>query len=357
MYNDKTYYENEFRRIQESRRNPASGTEPERFWRMDKILSDSDKQYLGRIFSGFLGQRDNDSERSQCSCRWNDRRTDLKAKENTFSIIEVQASIFHDIFEINRSYLRYGELVDLHDDYNGCKCFLTSDGLAGFAIEPDGNLVSVFSQYGRLKQGFLHAIKDFIIEQGATHCDCYDSKLQPLPAIYEKTIGWQSASRMKYNMAYDHDDIAKNHDMPDIAFLVWSPHKVERHDFNEDEYLEASLWQKETILKSNISCNLNNNQSVFPGTRDKLWKYPPYLVTDIKFNADYNQISSLTIKNGIGKIKTFSGNQIDGNNRIILELNDLTIKYGIMTGKTEFFPHPKKSESTTKLSKPRGMHR
>ncbi|MBQ0142623.1 MAG: hypothetical protein KBT06_07485, partial [Prevotellaceae bacterium] len=446
MYNDKTYYENEFRRIQESRRNPAPGTESERFWRMDKILSDSDKQYLGRIFSGFLGERSNEPEGSQCCSRGDDWRADLIAKGNTFTILEVGSLLFHDIFEINRSYLRYGELVVLHDDYSDCKCFLTSDGLAGFAIDPDGNLISVFSQYGRLKPGFLHAIKDFVIEQGATHCDCYDSKLQPLPSIYEKTLGWQVASRMKYNMAFDHDSIAANHDKPDIAFMVWSRRKIEKHEYDENEYEQASLWQKAAILKSKaedadfknlyysfLNCgnieisneevslitlygtlskeeknivgsslsyleslvqilqsktilpslrlreqksnimdkqadysnNLNTCQARYPGTNNKIWCNLPYTIIDIKFstppyaggkplnecpgwtelNADWGHIDSITIKDGMGNEHIFSGNQIDDKNRIVFELEDMTVKYSIETGGVEFFPHPKKDKT------------
>lgn len=53
-----------------------------------------------------------------------------------------------------------GELVDLHDDYSNCKCFISDDGLCGFAIEEDGNLVSVFSLNPSTKRGFLYAINE-----------------------------------------------------------------------------------------------------------------------------------------------------------------------------------------------------
>lgn len=449
MYNDKTYYENEFRRIQESRRNPAPGTEPRQYHMGKRMLDDSGRLNLGRILSGFLGQWDNESKWRQCSSRRNSQRIDLTAKGNTFTILKVDAGTFHDVFEINRSLLLHGELVDLHDDYSDCKCFLTSDGLAGFAIEPDGNLISVFSQFSTSKPGFLHAIKDFVIEQGATHCDCYDSKLQPLPSIYEKTLGWQVASRMKYNMAFDHDSIAANHDKPDIAFMVWSRRKIEKREYKENEYEKASLWQKTAILKGKVedtdfknlyysflnygeieisneeaspitlystlskeekniigsslsyleslvqilqdkkvlptlrlqeqkiyildkqtdySINLDNCQAVYPGTQDKLWCCPPYVVTDVKFstppyadgkplnecpgwtglNADWGHIDSITIQNGNGDSKKFAGEQIDKENRLVFEQEDMTIKYGIETGKAEFYLHLKKSESQTR---------
>lgn len=100
----------------------------------------------------------------------------------------------------------------MHEDYSDCKCFLTEDGTAGFAVEPDGNLVSVFN-LGTTK-GFLSAVKDMVREAGATHLDAYASSKQNLHLMYEKTLGFHTASTMDYNMEYDHDDIAKNHGNP-----------------------------------------------------------------------------------------------------------------------------------------------
>ena len=260
MAYDKKIYEFELKRLQESRRTPASGTEPEQYHSGTKNLEDNDRRNVARLFSGFLERlRQNGPEGSERSSRWIGFRTNLTARNNLFGISEVDSKTFHDIFEINRNLLKHGELVDLHENYSNCKCFLADDGLAGFAIEPNGNLISVFSQYGDNKRGFLHAIKSFVTEQGATHCDCYDSKLQPLPSIYEKTLGWQEASRMKYNLAYDHDNIAKNHGMPDIAFMVHSNRKVEKRAFNENQFEEASSWQQKA-LKSELSASCNKNE-------------------------------------------------------------------------------------------------
>lgn len=115
----------------------------------------------------------------------------------------MNGTLFHDVFQTVRQYLPNGELVDLHDNYDNCKCFLSEDGLQGFAIEEDGNLISVFSLNSaelQEKKGFLYAIKDFIREQGATHLDAYASPQQNLEEIYKKTLGFQVASTMDYNM-------------------------------------------------------------------------------------------------------------------------------------------------------------
>ena len=153
---------------------------------------------------------------------------------------EVSPQLFHDVFEIVRYYTKNAELVDLHDDYSDCKCFLTEDGTAGFAVEPDGNLVSVFN-LGTTK-GFLSAIKDLVREAGATHLDAYASNKQNLEAMYAKTLGFHTASTMDYNMEYDHDDIAKNHGNPQVVFMV--DHEVaEPKHFDKDSYDEAQNYQ------------------------------------------------------------------------------------------------------------------
>ena len=159
---------------------------------------------------------------------------------------EVSPKLFHDIFEVVRYYTKNAELVDLHDDYSEDKCFLTEDGTAGFAIEPDGNLVSVFN-LGTSK-GFLSAAKDLIREAGATHLDAYASSKQNLQLMYEKTIGFHTAATMDYNMEYDHDDIAKNHGNPQVVFMV-DHEVVEPKHFDKDSYDAAQQYQLSQLSK------------------------------------------------------------------------------------------------------------
>ncbi len=119
----------------------------------------------------------------------------------------VNPKLFHDIFQIVKQYLRSGDAVDLHDDYSDCRCFLSKDGLSGFAIEPDGNLVSVFS----LKSGFLSACGAYMVKMGAVKLDCFDSKLQSLPDIYKKTLGFELASKLKFDKSFLEKDKGKDY--------------------------------------------------------------------------------------------------------------------------------------------------
>ena len=167
--------------------------------------------------------------------------------ETSFNVhIEVDPKLFHDIFEVARYYTHNGELVDLHDDYSDAKCFLTEDGTAGFAVESNGNLVSVFNL--GTARGFLSAVKDLVREAGANHLDAYASSEQNLELMYEKTLDFHTAATMDYNMEYDHDDIAKNHGNPQVVFMV--DHEVaEPKHFDKDSYDAAQQYQLSQLSK------------------------------------------------------------------------------------------------------------
>ena len=237
--NKEINYGNDFRRVQETVR--RSSKEVGKSVSGRNIPLDR-RQDLANVLRRELG--------SQYSFTHGSSRTLTNQKHGTTFVLhsEVDPLLFHDFFEVVRYYVDNGELVDLHADYTGCKCFLTEDGTAGFAIEPDGNLVSVFN-LGTTK-GFLGAVKDVIIESGATHLDAYASSNQNLRLMYEKLLGAKAASTMDYNMEYDHDDIAKKHDEPDVVFMVLgksAEKEVEEKHFNKDQYDEAVDWQMANV--------------------------------------------------------------------------------------------------------------
>lgn len=194
----------------------------------------------------------------------------LSGKGNQFNIYEgVDPSLFHDIFEVSRKYLRNGELVDLHDvettedgvGYNDCYNYLSEDGLSGFSITPDGDLISVFN--ASEKGGFLRAISD-VVKARAKTLDCYASPNQNLMEMYQKTFGFKTASVMDYNLEYDHDNIAENHDMPKVAFMVNTETDVELREFGEDEYDEAVAYRNSFVNQAAT----NEAASFIPQTDD-----------------------------------------------------------------------------------------
>lgn len=221
----------EFRRVQEAVRKGSQGQRKSIY---DGDLSTDQRQRLANVLRGQLGSINSFIHGSS-------RTVTNQRKGTSFNIhSEVNPQLFHDMFEVVRYYTQNGELLDLHDDYSDAKCFLTEDGTAGFAIEPDGNLVSVFN-LGTTK-GFLSAIKDLARAEGANHLDVYVSSKENLQRIYEVTLGFHVAATMDYNMEYDHDDIAKNHGNPQVVFMV--DHEVaELKHFDKDSNDAAQQYQ------------------------------------------------------------------------------------------------------------------
>lgn len=247
----------EFRRVQEgSKKFLEKGISD--FNEGRRSLSDQDRERIGGILGRLLESNSNGSWHGIQS---NLTHTNKDGSIGSFNIGKVDGNLFHDIFEVTKTYLYNGELVDLHDDYSDCNCYITSDGLCGFAIEPNGNLVSVFSLSPRTNKGFLYAIRDFIKQEGATHLEAYESKKQPLQEMYSKTLGFHTAATMDYNMEYDHDDIAKNHGNPQVVFMV--DHEVaEPKHFDKDSYDAAQQYQLSQLHLKNSKKMLTSDTKI-----------------------------------------------------------------------------------------------
>ncbi len=213
----------------------------------NKSLDEGVRERFSRsVKSIFLGSNDNGISNAK-------GLLNLTAKNNNFNIYEgVNPTVFRDVFEMARKYLKYGELVDLHTiettedgvGYNDCYNYLSEDGLSGFSITPDGDLISVFNASG--KSGFLRAIAPIIKEKAKT-LDCYASENQNLMAIYSSIFGFKTASLMDYNMEYDHDNIAENHGTPRIAFMVNTEAEVETKEFSKEQYDEAVNYRNSFV--------------------------------------------------------------------------------------------------------------
>ena len=236
----------EFRNLQAESQG-MSYEDTQAYWSGSRKIDDEVRGRLSRTFG--LELRPTNSKRVLSI------RTLLNPKtNNTVNIVEgVDASLFHDVFEISRKYLRNGELVDLHDiettedhgiGYKYCDNYLSEDGLSGFSITPDGDLISVFNL--NTERGFLKTIAPIVKEKAKT-LDCYASENQNLMVMYEKIFGFKTASVMDYNMEYDHDNIAENHNEPKVAFMVNTESDVELRNFTKDEYNEAVEYRNSFI--------------------------------------------------------------------------------------------------------------
>lgn len=278
-------YSDDFRRVQ-ARSKGLSKQDISEFNRRKREINDADRRLLSRVFRRQLISASNRS--------WHDQRTLIDPVHQTpIQILEnVDGQLFHDIFEIVKNYLPNGELVDLHENYDNATCYLAADGLSGFAVEDNGNLVSVFNLNPKIK--FLRTIKDYVTECGATHLDGCNSPKQPLAEIYQHTLGWQVASLMDYNMEFDHEDIAANHDAPQVAFMVNSSQDVETKSFDKDSYDEAEAYQQEQVKAIFENCS-----KVIDENGEPLAVYPvPSSTNTTDEGAGNNQQTGLYFETG-----------------------------------------------------------
>ena len=226
----------EFRKLQaESQRMSYEDTQS--YWSGSRKIDDGLRGRLSRSVKQILLDSRNNGGGNDS------RLLSVSAKGNQFNIYKnVNAELFHDVFEISRKHLQFGELVDLHGvettedhgiGYKYCDNYLSEDGLSGFSITPDGDLISVFNASG--KKGFLRAIAPYVKENAKT-LDCYISPKQNLQSMYESIFGFKTASVMDHNEFFDHDDIAKNHNEPKVAFMVNTDSDVEVREFTKDQY-------------------------------------------------------------------------------------------------------------------------
>lgn len=131
----------------------------------------------------------------------------------------VKPERFHDVLSqavqvVRPSGRRVGETVHLYglDEYRDMRTFLNADGTAGYAIKPDGDLVSVFNVGG--PGGGKTALRS-AIQRGATKLDAFDEvsptfalgKTDPrdtqknLPNFYRR-FGFREVGRDPWDPAY-----------------------------------------------------------------------------------------------------------------------------------------------------------
>lgn len=205
------------------------------------------RKRLARIFQGWLVDRGIDSRDA--------KPLYLKSPTgNTFKVYQnVDGETFYKIFKIVRPFIDHGEFVDVHQvkstnesgiGYDETINYLSDDGLSGFAITPEKDLISVFN--GSDKRGWLRAVAPLVKKEVKT-LDCYASSTFNLSGIYKRTFGFKTASLMEWNPLYDRDNVGKNYHNPDVAFMVNTDEEVETKHFGKDEYEEAVTYRNEFI--------------------------------------------------------------------------------------------------------------
>lgn len=239
-------------------------------------------------------------------------------KVGDFKIFKnVDGQTFHDIFEIARTYLPNGELVDLHEvvDYKNTRNYLSKDGMSGFAITKEGDLISVFNAGS--KRGWLRSIQPIIAKKAKT-LDCYASSKQNLPEMYSKLLGFKTASLMDWNSEYDHDNIGAVHGEPKVAFMVKTDAEVTLRTFGKDDY-DGAVAYRNSLVPKQVSTNRPTEREIIKNNANLKHEkvYSLKTVNQIVDNALVNMLNKwgnaikITIPTGKTKLKEFTFEELN----------------------------------------------
>jgi len=172
-----------------------------------------------------------ETELRQRSSEWDNSRDRSQS-----SIIEVSSDDFYNNFTREYKSLNKNLFVEVHDKefYKNCKTFLKPNGKAGIAIEPNGNIVSVFNN--DTERGWTKTALIFALQNGGNHLDCYNDIKQSLPILYSR-YGFIPVAKIKFI-----DKFAPkgwNYELwgrPDIVFMVHNGDNVHEVINNIDKY-------------------------------------------------------------------------------------------------------------------------
>ena len=110
-----------------------------------------------------------------------------------------------------------GDTLTIYDlgDYQGMRTYLSADGLSGYAVKSDGDLVSVFN-VGQKGMG-EDAVFDAIINSGAKKLDAFDQGGY-LPGKYAK-FGFKEVERLTWDPQYAPVNWKPEYGTPDVVLM------------------------------------------------------------------------------------------------------------------------------------------
>lgn len=134
------------------------------------------------------------------------------------------ATRFAELITAAKNAQKYGAAVHVYspDEYSGMRLFTTKDGQAGFALKPNGDIVSVFSMPG---SGNGRAMMETAVAAGGRMLDCFNTIL---PGFYAPH-GFKTVSRLTWDdsqapAGWDKTGMADfNSGEPDVIFMVYDP--------------------------------------------------------------------------------------------------------------------------------------
>lgn len=228
------------------------------------------------------------------------------------------ATKFAGLITASKASKKFGAAVYVYPeaDYQGMRMFLAEDGSSGFALKPDGDIVSVFSDGGSGR-----AALEAAIAMGGRKLDAFDTILP----YYYAAHGFVVASRLKWDDSQMPSDWSKeafkkfNNGEPDVVFMALDPQSMRGYDKSDGRAVkdyDSALRQQKKALKdieqraakakedAAQAEEVTLNQSVFPEmTLNQNGDYRPGVLTEAaqKFKAgeitreEYNRIAAVEL--------------------------------------------------------------
>lgn len=158
--------------------------------------------------------------------------------------------VFCDSLLLARESQRFGGLVDPRTPNDLIKMkarlFLSSDDLAGCAVEPNGNITAVFKHASKEGGSIADDIMINALCHGGIKLDCYGGnllkgekmldKIGYLPLLYNRT-GFAPIARVSFDPAYAEEDFVKKYGYErDIIFFLHNGDPLETVAMKIGEY-------------------------------------------------------------------------------------------------------------------------
>jgi hypothetical protein len=165
---------------------------------------------------------------------------------------EGSAQKFADTLQQSKNSSPYGAAVFVYPttDYQKMKLFLSESGKSGFAVKPDGDIVSVFS----MEKGSGRSVMEAAIAAGGKKLDAFDTIL---PEFYGDH-GFVEAARIPWNDEYSPEGWDKqtfqkyNNGEPDVVMMVLDPKFTGEYQPRTDIYAadyDAAVEMQNALLQ------------------------------------------------------------------------------------------------------------
>lgn len=162
------------------------------------------------------------------------------------------AQKFADTLQQSKEQSEHGAAVYVYptEDYQNMKLFMSESGKSGFAVKPDGDIISVFS----MEKGSGRSIMEAAIAAGGKKLDAFDTIL---PQFYG-THGFVEAARIPWNDEFSPEGWDKqtfqeySNGEPDVVMMVLDPKYTGDYTPRTDIYAtdyDAAVQMQDALLK------------------------------------------------------------------------------------------------------------